>query len=107
MWPSKTFSEVKFKNGDFFERASMAVDLISSRKYLGYDCKGITEVLGEETGDYYRSDSNSTYRLTNNQSTDWILTFQCGDEGVVKRVFIRKSCCSASQKILATILGIR
>ena len=100
LWDSKKFNETDFRNGTSNTRASMVTDLIRSKKFIGVKCESITESLGEETGDYYQSDSNSTYKLTENPSANWILTFICGDSGKVEKVFIRKSCCSASQKLL-------
>ena len=100
LWGSKKFNETEFHNGSSATRASMATDLIRSKKFIGERCDSIPEILGEETGDYYHSDSNSTYKLSENQSANWILTFICGESGSVEKVFIRKSCCSISQKLL-------
>jgi hypothetical protein len=100
LWNQTPFAEEDFRSGSSSIRASMVVDLIKSNKYIGESCSSITNKLGEKTGDYYHSDSNSTYRLTEKTSANWILTFVCGQSGNVDRVIIRKSCCTASQKFL-------
>lgn len=100
LWPQEPFSESKFKSGSTQERSRMVVDLIHSKKLLGVASDKIHEKLGEETGDYYHTDSNFTYRLTERGSADWILTLVPGDDGNIAKSFIRKSCCSVSQKIL-------
>lgn len=99
LWPKESFSEVKFKTGST-DRARMVVDLIQSKKLVGIESNKIPLLLGEETGDYYHSDSVSTYRLTDQGKADWILTFVPGDDGKIEHIFIRKSCCSVSKRIL-------
>lgn len=99
LWGSTKLNEMEFRTGSSATRASMAVDLIRSEKFIGERCDFIPNVLGEETGDYYHSDSNSTYKLSEKQSANWILTFICGESGSIEKVIIRKSCCSTSQKL--------
>ncbi|MGE0633516.1 MAG: hypothetical protein AB7O96_13975 [Pseudobdellovibrionaceae bacterium] len=100
LWGSKQFNEIEFHGGSPATRASMTADLIRSKKFIGERCDSIPEVLGEETGDYYHSDSNSTYKLSEKQSANWILTFICGESGNIEKIIIRKSCCSTSQMLL-------
>lgn len=100
VWPSASFNAQSFRSGTNSDRASMVADIIESKRFIGRKCNSVREELGEATGDYYVSDSNITYRLTNKGSADWILTFLCAKNGTVERVFIRKSCCSVSQEIL-------
>lgn len=100
LWGSKQLNEIEFHNGSPATRASMAADLIRSKKFIGERCDSIPEILGEETGNYYHSDSNSTYKLSEKQSANWILTFICGESGSIEKVIIRTSCCSTSQKLL-------
>jgi hypothetical protein len=100
LWGSKQFNETEFKNGSPETRASMTADLIRSKKFIGERCDYVPEILGERTGDYYHSDGNFTYKLSERQSANWILTFICGDSSSIEKVFIRKSCCSTSQKLL-------
>jgi len=100
LWSQRPFSSESFKSGSEQDRAQMVVDLISSQVLLKLDYHNIPDVLGEETGDYYVTDSNFTYRLTNRGSADWILTLVPGDSGNIEKVFIRKSCCSSSKQIL-------
>jgi hypothetical protein len=77
----------------------MVVSLIQSNQFIGAESEEISTILGEETGDYYQSDLNITYRLTNYGNADWILTFKTDDTGKVNDVFIRKSCCSLSKRL--------
>lgn len=83
----------------------MAANLIEEKKLIGAECEKIPELLGQPTGDYYHQDGNRTYRLTERESANWILTFIC-DNGKVENVFIRKSCCSISQNILLSLLDL-
>src|SRR4051812_44237731 len=73
IWPQNNFSERSFKSGNTVDRASMAADVIEKQIYVGTECKKIPGLLGESTGDYYYQDSNYTYRLTDKESTNWIL----------------------------------
>lgn len=100
LWPQKPFSSESFKSGTEQDRAQMAVDLISSQALLKIDYHKVPDLLGEETGDYYVTDSNYTYRLTNRGGADWILTIVPGNNGKIEKVFIRKSCCSVSKQAL-------
>jgi hypothetical protein len=100
LWAPAPFDAQLFQSGSVSERASMSVSIIKSERFVGHKCNAVREELGKATGDYYNSDSNITYRLTDKGSADWILTFVCAENGTIERVFIRKSCCSTSQKIL-------
>ncbi len=100
IWPSSKFTVEHFKQGSTLERASMAADLISSKNFIGLRCESIPIALGPRTGDYYVSDSNHTYKLTEKSSANWILTFVCSDKGIVEQVIIRKSCCSMTRKLI-------
>ena len=106
LWGREHFNEIDFKNGSPATRATMTVDLIRSRKFVGERCESIPEILGEETGDYYHSDGNSTYKLSERKSANWILTFICGESGRIESVIVRRSCCSVSQRILLWGLDI-
>ena len=100
LWRQEAFSELKFKGGSPEERARMVVDLIKSKKFIGVDLTKLTDLLGDKNGDYYNYDTNITYKLTEKNNADWILTFIPDDSGKIERVFIRKSCCSVSKRIL-------
>jgi hypothetical protein len=100
LWKQEPLNEVSFRNGSPSTKASMAVDIIRSKKYIGEECASIRKNLGDSTGDYYKSDSNLTYKLTELPSTNWILTFVCEQSGYIDHVIIRKSCCSTSQSII-------
>lgn len=104
LWPQKPFDALSFKNGSMEERAQMVVSLIDSRYLLGMNANEATQALGEETGDYYNSDSNLTYRLTNKGNSDWILTSIVDEDGKICQVFIRKSCCSVSRRAVDFLL---
>lgn len=100
LWPHEPFSAVKFKTGSTQDRAKMSVDLIQSKKLINVEYEKIHEALGEKTGDYYISDTNFTYRLTDKGDADWVLTLITGNDGKIERAFIRKSCCSVSKRII-------
>lgn len=104
MWPSTSFNAPSFRSGSSADKASMVVSIIRNKKFIGSKCGLVRAELGKDTGDYYVSDSNITYRLTNRGAADWMLTFVCGENGTINRVFIRKSCCSVSRKALYWIM---
>lgn len=104
-WSKEPFDASRFKNGSMEERAQMAASLIEGRYLLGMNANEVPQFLGEETGDYYNSDSNLTYRLTDKGNADWILTLIADDNGKISQVFIRKSCCSVSRRAADFILG--
>ena len=106
IWPQKKFDREVFRAGTTRDRASMAVDLVESKTFIGLPISNVRDILGDPTGDYYHQDTNYTYRLTDKGRSDWILTFVSDDEGKVRRVFIRKDCCSMSQEILHVGLEI-
>lgn len=106
LWNSTQLDESKFRTGTIQIRSSMVADIIESKKYIGESCSSIPLELGASTGDYYISDVNTTYKLTEKTSANWILTFICGEDQKITNVFVRKSCCSTSQKILFWILEI-
>ncbi len=103
-WSQEPFDASRFKNGSVEERAQMAADLIESRYLLGLNADEVSQLLGEETGDYFNSVSNLTYRLTNKGNADWILTLTADDNGKISQVFIRKSCCSVSRRVADFVL---
>jgi hypothetical protein len=104
LWSQIPFDAVKFKNGSTQARAQMVVSLINSEYLVQLDGDKVSQILGEESGDYYHYDSNTTYRLTEYGSADWILTITTDSLGKVNRVFIRKSCCSISRKAFNLLL---
>ena len=99
LWGQSPFEAENFENGSAKEKSKMVVDLIERQSFVGLKASSVPEILGHGTGDYYYSDENTTYRLTENGYADWILTFSADDQGRIKKVFIRKSCCSISKKI--------
>lgn len=105
LWQQDPFDELRFKNGSREERAKMSASLIESQHLIGMDTNEVTQILGEETGDYYHSDSNLTYRLTKKGNADWILTLTSNEDGKINQIFIRKSCCSISRKAVDFILS--
>jgi hypothetical protein len=104
LWSQRPFDPVKFKNGSAQERAKMVVSLIDSNFLIDLDADSVSHFLGEENGDYYHDDSNTTYRLTEYGEADWILTITTDGQGKVDRLFIRKSCCSVSRKALNLLI---
>ncbi len=106
LWSQRPFDAVKFKNGSTQERAQMVVSLINSKYLVELDGDKVSQILGEENGDYYHYDSNATYRLTEHGNADWILTITTDGQGRVNRLFIRKSCCSVSRKAFNFLLQV-
>lgn len=106
LWPQRAFDSASFKTGNVDDRASMVMDLIESQLFVGEPMTLVLESLGIPTGDYYHQDINYTYRLTNKGHADWILTFVSDNNGLVIRVFIRKSCCSVSTKVVRGIFNL-
>lgn len=106
LWNSTQLNKLEFRDGNPQKRATMAADIIQSEQFIGKSCSAIPLELGTSTGDYYISDVNTTYKLTENTSANWILTFVCGDHQEIEKVFIRKSCCSTSQTMLFWIIEI-
>lgn len=100
MWKQVPFSAEAFKNGTADIRSQMVVDIIRNEKLMGLSTNQVLNLLGENTGDYYYSESNLTYRLTEKRTADWILTLIPDEDGKIIHAFIRKSCCSISQKAL-------
>ena len=100
LWKSNPLNKSEFRSGSIQKRSTMAYDIIQSKQFIGKNCLSIRSDLGDSTGDYYISDVNTTYLLTEKASANWILTFICGDNQKIESVIIRKSCCSVSQNIL-------
>ena len=100
LWSQEPFSDGRFRSGSTEDRARMVVDLVQSGRLIGVDSNQIRPLLGEETGDYFHSSSNYTYKLTDRENANWILTIVSGYEGKIVSVFIRKSCCSVSQRMI-------
>ncbi len=105
IWPQKNFNADIFRVGAAKDRASMAVNLIESKKLIGTPITQIPTILGEPNGDYYHQDGNHTYELTEKGNADWILTVVATDDGNVGEIFVRKSCCSISHDILYFVLS--
>lgn len=104
IWPHSAFVESDFKLGTTDVRAKMAAELIRSNQYLGIESDKIPRLLGNQTGDYYHNELNTTYLLTDKGNADWVLTFVSGDNGKIEQIFIRKNCCSITKKIYDFVL---
>ena len=102
LWPQRPFVAEEFQKGTPAERATMVVDIIKSKRFLGQPMDFVTRQLGPETGDYYYNDGHQTYKLTDRdrKNTNWILTVLSDNSRNAEKVFIRKSCCSISKKML-------
>lgn len=100
-WGKKAFVASKFKSGDENLRASMVVDLIKSKAYVGRSLKKVREDLGEPNG-YYENDGIAAYILTPETSTKskqkenvWQVIFlPSKDWKTIREVKIHKNCCS-------------
>jgi hypothetical protein len=103
---SEKFEADRFKAGTPQDRSKMTADILKENYYFNVDCIRVREELGSPNGDYHISDSNLTYRLTDYGAADWILTFTCGSNKKIDSVYVRKSCCSFSQKSLSTLFDM-
>lgn len=96
-WGKTSFNAKKFKSGGESERASMVVDLIKSKKFIGKSLAEVRGQLGEPDG-YFQNDAIPTYFLSSpskDKKTDvWQLVFSPDkDFKNVKEVKIHKNCC--------------
>jgi hypothetical protein len=97
-WGKTAFEAEKFKKGNEGIRASMAVSLITSKRFVGKPLRSVEAELGAPTG-YYVNDGIPTYIITPEQPkgkrTDvWQLVFLPDkDWKNVDEVKIHKNCC--------------
>jgi hypothetical protein len=94
-WKQVPFSSTAFKNGTPGIRASMTVDIITGKKFIGMDIKDVKTLLGRPTG-YFWNDSFPAYILNegwkDNDST-WQIIFLPDHNGKVTNVVVNKNCC--------------
>lgn len=95
-WGVQPFDEKKFKKGDQKTRASMAVSLLRSKKYVGKPFSIVRRDLGDWDG-YFETDSIPAY-LIESPSTGgkeaWQILFVPDKTGKnVAEVKIHKNCC--------------
>lgn len=100
IWPQRAFIAEEFKRSNPTQQATMVVDIIKSKRFIGKSMSVVQKELGPPTGDYYHNEVHYTYRLTERKKTNWTLTFLSDGSGAVESVFIRKSGYSISKKIL-------
>ncbi len=95
-WGNTPFSPSNFKTSDEKKRASMAVDLIRSKKYLGKPFIQVRQELGEWDG-YFQTDSIPAYSIESARSGSkeaWLLVFLPDSSGKkVGEIKILKECC--------------
>ena len=86
------FDIKKFQTGDYKTRAKMAVDLISSKSYVGKPFDDVKRDLGNHDG-YFENDAIPAYILTDKTSKIvWQLVFIPDDKWEkVRSVEIRKN----------------
>lgn len=96
-WGHAIFDEKKFLNGTIQDRASMAVDLISRKKFVGENLTEVQQKLGKNTGHFW-SDFIPTFIIedgASQQKDTWQIVFLPDSSRRVKEVRIHKNCCSA------------
>ncbi len=89
------FDSERWKAGDEKTRASMVVDLIRSKKYIGRSIGEVRKELGEWEG-YFNSDEIPAFifesKRAGSQDT-WQVLFFPDREGRITEVRIHKNCC--------------
>jgi hypothetical protein len=97
-WGSGAFDAEKFRKGDEKTRASMAVDLIKSRLYIGKDFPTVEKELGRGDG-YFESNSVPAYMIEEKKKPApeaWQIVFLPDKTGNhVGDTKIHKNCCDA------------
>ena len=98
-WGSKKFFPEKFKTGDASLRASMVVDLIRSKYFIGKPLKKVRTQLGKSKG-YFENDGIEAYLITpspekrGSKKEMWQIIFLPDNEWKkVDEVKIHKNCC--------------
>lgn len=96
-WGNTSFDAKKFTSGGEAERASMVVDLIKSKKFIGKSLADVKAQLGESDG-YFQNDAIPTYFISpsskDKKAEAWQLVFSPDkDFKLVKEVKIHKNCC--------------
>lgn len=95
-WGNAPFSPSAFKKADEKKRASMAGDLIRSKKYVGKRFSEVRQDLGEWDG-YFQTDSIPAYSIesANTGSKEaWLVVFLPDPSGrKVGEIKILKECC--------------
>ncbi len=96
-WGSSSFDVKKFKSGEESTRASMVVELIKLKKFIGKPLAEVTKKLGNPDG-YFQNDAIPAYFLSspsNDKKAEvWQLVFLPDkDFKNVKEVKIHKNCC--------------
>ncbi len=91
-----SFDPAKFKKADQRTRASMAISLIKSKKYIGKPLTSIREELGNWDG-YFESDSIPAYLIESSDTGSketWEILFLPDKTGRnVGEIKIHKNCC--------------
>jgi hypothetical protein len=98
-WGKADFDAEKFKNGNEAVRASMAMFLITSKRFVGKPLASVRAELGASTG-YYVNDGIPSYIITPEQPKGgkrvdvWQIVFLPDkDWKKVDEVKIHKNCC--------------
>lgn len=102
-WGAKPFEAEKFKKGNKVVKASMAVDLIRSKIFVGKTFEEVKAVLGNYDG-YFESDSIPAYIIDIKKKPDketWQVLFLPDKTGIhVEEVKIHKNCCDTYESII-------
>jgi len=95
-WGSKAFDVKAFKKGDQKTRASMAVSLIKSKRYIGKPISFVRKELGNWDG-YFETDGIPAYFIESSDTGSketWEILFLPDQSGrKIKEVRIHKNCC--------------
>lgn len=97
-WGKATFDVEKFKKGNESVRASMAVSLVTSKRFVGKSLKSVEAELGPGNG-YYVNDGIPAYIITPEQPKGkrgdvWQIVFLPDkDWKKIDDVKIHKNCC--------------
>lgn len=95
-WGTKTFDKKLFRETPSHKRASMAVDIVKRKVFIGTDMKQVRKEIGDPDS-YFFSDTIYAYKIIpfpGKNKENWHLVF-IPDENLekVKDVKIHKKCC--------------
>ena len=95
-WGAKPFDPKEFRNGNQSVRATMAVGLIKSQRYVGKPISFVREELGEWDG-YFESDEIPAFLVESKDKGSkeaWEILFLVDKTGRhIAEVRIHKNCC--------------
>jgi hypothetical protein len=96
MWGKSEFTVEKFRSANVEQRAAMAAEIVSQKKFVGSTVKDVISALGPHDA-YFRNDFVPAYALTEGWKSGgdtWQLVFLPNADMKIVDVFINKNCCS-------------